>query len=111
MSPTSATIGVDIGGTNLRAARISADGTIEGGNVELHLRGGVVIRHTVRHAMGHPDVPVSDDVVMCKFIDCAALAPRAPREAQVREFWDVVQNLEALRPGEFSEALRALAGQ
>ncbi len=88
---------------------LSKDGTIEGGNVEIHLRSGGVVRHTVRHAMGHPDFPVSDEVVVRKFIDCAALAPHPPKQPQVRAFWSVVQQLEALRPGEFSQALRAIA--
>ena len=74
------------------------------------LRSGEVLHHTVRHGMGHPDHPVSDEVVMRKFLDCAALAPRPPKEAQVHAFWDVVQKLETLQAGEFTAALRALAG-
>jgi hypothetical protein len=74
------------------------------------MRGGDVLRHTVRHGMGHPDFPVSDDVVVRKFIDSGALAPHLPQEAQVWKFWDVVQNLDQLKAGELGDALRALAG-
>ncbi|MGE4238959.1 MmgE/PrpD family protein [Ramlibacter sp.] len=87
----------------------SHDGTIERGDVAIHLRNGDVLRHEVRHAMGHPDHPVSDDVLMRKFLDCAALAPRPPTEAQAREFWNVVQDLESLPAKAFGDALRSLS--
>jgi 2-methylcitrate dehydratase PrpD len=89
--------------------KLSHDGTIEGGDVEVHMKTGEVLRHTVRHGIGHPDFPISDNFLVRKFVDCAALCPNPPEEAEVWKFWELVQGLEKLGPGEFSAALRALA--
>lgn len=86
----------------------SLDGTIEGGDVEIHLRDGKSWRHTVRHAMGHPDFPVSDEFLIRKFVDCAALADRPVSEAEARRLWETVQNLENIAVTEFSHAVRNL---
>ncbi len=57
MPPTSATIGVDIGGTNLRAARISADGTIEARISERITRDPAVVTERVIELVHHLDTP------------------------------------------------------
>lgn len=84
-------------------------GTVEGGDVEISLRNGQTFRHQVRHGMGHPDFPVSDELLVRKFIDCAALATCSVSESQVREFWEMVQKLEDISVAEFSAALRAFS--
>jgi 2-methylcitrate dehydratase PrpD len=88
----------------------SEDETIEGGDVELRLRDGRVLKNTVRHASGHPDQPLSDEIVIRKFLNCAAMSKRPPDEGDVRKFWDVVQNLENVSVTDFSAALRDLSG-
>eukprot|EP01037_Dinobryon_pediforme_P023552 gene23552-25039_t len=57
MPPTSATIGVDIGGTNLRAARISADGTIEARISERITRDPAIVTERVIELVRHLDTP------------------------------------------------------
>ncbi|TCG02362.1 hypothetical protein BZM26_00465 [Paraburkholderia strydomiana] len=87
----------------------SHDGTIEGGDVAVYLRSGECYRHTVRHAIGHPDFPISEELLVRKFIDCAALSAHPPGEAEVRRFWELVQNLENIEVSEFSAAVRSLS--
>ncbi|MBB5406360.1 2-methylcitrate dehydratase PrpD [Paraburkholderia sp. HC6.4b] len=87
-----------------------SEGTVEGGDVEVHLKNGQTYRHQVRHGIGHPDFPISDELLVRKFIDCAALAHRRPSDLKVRKFWDVVQNLENIQIDEFSAAIRSLTG-
>ncbi|CFO08882.1 Uncharacterised protein [Bordetella pertussis] len=77
--------------------------------MEISLRNGQTFRHQVRHGMGHPDFPVSDELLVRKFIDCAALATCSVSESQVREFWEMVQKLEDISVAEFSAALRAFS--
>lgn len=85
-----------------------SEGTVEGGDVEVRLRDGRSFRHQVRHGIGHPDQPVSDELVIQKFIGCAAMASRPATEAEVRRFWDLVQNLDQVQVAEFTAAIRSL---
>ena len=83
----------------------SEDGTIEGATVEFVLDDGRTLRHSVRHAMGHPDAPLPDEVVIQKFIGCAAMAHRPCTEGQARALWDAVQRLETLSVAAFAAAI------
>lgn len=82
-------------------------GTVEGGDVEIHLHGGETLRHSVRHGIGHPDFPISDELLVRKFIGCAALAERPAAARQVENFWALVQRIEHIEVAELSAAIRA----
>lgn len=88
----------------------SHDGTIEGATVEIELRGGQVLRHTVRHGAGHPDHPLSEQIVIRKFHDCAQMAHRPIPDGAAGKFWEVVDKLERISAREFAAAISSLTG-
>ena len=83
----------------------SADGTIEGATVEIDTTAGTTLRHSVRHGMGHPDFPLTDEVIRAKFAGCGAMAHRPPTTQQVERLWQAVQALETISVREFAELL------
>lgn len=83
----------------------SADGTIEGATVEIETTSGAMLRHSVRHGMGHPDRPLTDAVIRDKFAGCGAMAHRPPSSADVERLWQAVQSLETLSVREFAALL------
>lgn len=86
----------------------SSDGTIEGATVAIELRDGKKHKHTVRHGAGHPDAPLSDDIVIRKFQDCGQMAHRPIDEGAGQRFWSQVQDLERMSVREFAAAVAAL---
>lgn len=83
----------------------SGDGTIEGATVEIETTAGAKHRHSVRHGTGHPDHPLTDEVVLRKFEGCGAMAHRPPSASAAEALWQAVQSLETMSVREFAQLL------
>jgi len=86
----------------------SLDGTIEGGRVEITLENGDVLKHTVRHAIGHPDHPLDQAYLFDKFSSCGQMAFATPPQDAIQTLWDTIETLEERPLADLTQAVRAL---
>ena len=64
-----------------------------GTQLEIHLRNGRVIEHTVAAPLGDPGKPMTLEALIAKFVECAA---HAAQPVHVRSFTDAVLRLETM---------------
>jgi 2-methylcitrate dehydratase PrpD len=83
----------------------SLDGTIEGARVQLRTKSGKTFEHEVRHGAGHPDDPLSEDMLRAKFRDCAVMARRAISDAEIDRLQAAVTLLDQGSVAEFARAI------
>ncbi len=63
------------------------------GDVQLHLRDGRVLRHSIARALGEPSRPLDDDALREKFIDCASRAANPMTRTDALRFAERVLSL------------------
>lgn len=82
-----------------------AEGTIEGGRVEVTLKDGRKLQGAARHGFGHPGQPLPDNVRRAKFEDCVSVMPEPIPASQIDRIAEAVERLEFLPVSALAEAL------